>query len=84
MNFKKALQRKREAAKAAPQRKPVSEMTEAELDRELQSAQAELAEAKRGEIVATRDAVAAETGRSAGGLQAFLASRRRARRAPWK
>jgi hypothetical protein len=61
MNFKEQLDRKRQAAKAAPQRKSVAEMSEAELDRELQRAHAKLQEAKRREIDAAREA-AAETG----------------------
>jgi DNA invertase Pin-like site-specific DNA recombinase len=81
MNFKEQLQRKREAATLA-QDKPVSEMTEAELDQKLQQAREELRLIKERELAATREA-AADAG-SAGGLQAFLASRRRARKAPWK
>ena len=57
MNFKEALQRKREAVTVS-QNRLISEMSEEELDRELQRAQAELTEAKRREIDATREAAA--------------------------
>jgi hypothetical protein len=57
MNFKEQLDRRRETATVS-QDKPLSEMTEAELDRELQRAHTKLTEAKRREIDATREAAA--------------------------
>lgn len=80
MNFKEQLEAKRRAAqgRSGSHEKPLSELSEAELDQELRRAQQELSEAKRREISATREA-AAETGRS----RALFAGKRKNRR-PWK
>lgn len=62
MNFKKAIEAKRAAAKSTPlPPKPVSEMTEAELDREEARLQGEVRCLREREIAAQRETVAAET-----------------------
>ena len=75
-SFIENIRRAQEAATVS-QDKPLSEMTEAELDRELQRARAKLTEAKRREIDATREAAA-----DAGSGQRWLPLKRNRR--AWK
>ncbi len=83
-NFKKVIEARRKAARnAPPPQKPISEMSEEELDRALEQKHAEVRRLKEQELVSGREAVANASG-ATGGLNAFLASRRQARRRPWK
>ena len=85
MNFKKAIEAKRKAAKAAPPLpKPVSEMSEAELATEEARLREEIRRSRERSVEAGREAVAAESGGEGGSLQAFLATRRRKARRSWK
>ncbi len=84
MNFKKVIEARRKAAKnAPPPEKLPNQMSEAELDRALEQKHAEIRMLKEQELAAGREAVANASGAS-GGLNAFLSSRRQARRKPWK
>ena len=77
-NFLQQLQKRRqEAATTAP--KPLSEMSEAELDRELEQTKAALRNVKEQELTAAREAK--EQASSSGNQWAF--PRRKTRR-PWK
>ena len=70
MNFKEQLNRKREAATVS-QDKPISEMTEAELDQELERTREELRRIKEQELAASREAA------ESGGRPSSLFKRRR-------
>ena len=81
-NFKKQLDaRKKKAAERRAGSKPVEQMSAQELAAEEARLRQEIRHHREQAVEAGREAVA-ETGGN--GLAAFLASRRRARRAPWK
>jgi hypothetical protein len=75
------LRKKQAASRQAPQPKPVSEMSAQELAAEEQRLHQQVRHHREQAVEAGREAVA-ETGGSS--LAAFLSSRRKARRAPWK
>ena len=75
-NFLEQIRRKQEAAKAGPQSKPISEMSEAELDREATRLQGEVRRLRENEIAAQREVV------ESGGRSRFLPNKRR--RPTWR
>jgi hypothetical protein len=77
-SFMEQLRRKQQAARTAPQ-KPVSEMTEAELDAEETRLQEELRRIRESEVAAQREA---QQGGSSKFMLADLVRRRR--RPYWK
>jgi hypothetical protein len=77
VNFKESLERKRQAAKSEPQTTAPAEMTEAELDQELERARADLRRLKEEELAATREATASPA------RPRFLPNKR-SRRPYWK
>lgn len=64
MNFKEQLEAKRRAAQGRPvsHEKPVSELSDAELDREVESAKQRLRTAREREAAAAREVTSETTG----------------------
>lgn len=77
-NFLEQLKSKKEAAQAAPAPKPVSEMTEAELDAEEARLREEIRRHREEAVHAGREAVSD----SSTGRPRFLPKQRR--RPPWR
>lgn len=87
-NYKRRLDERRKAAKAAPPpEKHPSQMSEAELEQEEARLQREIRQSRERGIVAGREAREAVVETSSSGntaLAQFLASRRRDRKRSWK
>ncbi len=79
-NYLEQLKREQQAA-TTPQQKPVSEMTEAELDRAIEEAKAELRQVKERELQVHQEA--RQEARQGGSSRSMFVGKSRKKR-PWK